>query len=204
MVVSACSSGSSATRPGSTTTSTKPTTAAGRIAQAGLLQSSDLPTGYKTSAPGTSDDEAIRSTPACGQFPSLTEHGVATASSPTFFNRETLVGNKVDVFAKSLGPRALIEALRDPAIIGCLHDLVVASLTASKSASTLTSLDVSPIAVDAGGDDSASFRFTAVTTTNGTPRTTLQDQVVVRVGRSILGARAEVVEPGAGEVRPRA
>ena len=187
VVVTGCSSGNSAKGSDSTTTaSTKPATAAGRISQAGLLRRRDLPAGYKTSAPGTNDDEAIRSTPACGQFPRLTEHGIATASSPTFFNRETLVGNKVDVFAKSLGPRALIEELRDPAIIGCLHDLVVASLGATKSPSTLTSLDVSPLAVDLVGDDSASFRFTAVTTTNGTPRTTLQDQVVVRVGRTIL------------------
>lgn len=191
VVFAACTSGGSTAGTGSTTTTpTKPAggtgTEADRIAQAGLIRLRDLPAGYQAGAPTKSDDDAVRSTAACDQFPRLTDHGKATASSPSFFNNDSLVGNKVDVFATPAAPRALIEELRDPAIITCLHDLVLASLRAAKVQPPITSLDVSPIAVDSVGDDGAGFRFTVVTTTNGTPTTTLQDQVAVRVGRTIL------------------
>ncbi len=185
-VVSACSSGSSKSGGSpTTTTATRPATAAERVARAGLLRRSDFPTDYRAGEPTKSDDAAIRATPACAAFPLLTDHGVATAYSPSFFSPSALVGNKVDVFSDAKPPRAFIEELRDPAIVSCLHDLVVASLAGSPSTAS-TTIDVSPIAVDGAGDDSSAFRFTFTTTTNGTSTTTLQDQVVVRVGRTIL------------------
>lgn len=182
----ACSSGSSKSGGTPTTTaSTRPATAADRIAQAGLLRRSDFPKDYRAGEPTKSDDAAIRATPACAAFPLLTDHGIATAYSPSFFSPNALVGNKVDVFSDAKPPSAFIEELRDPAIVSCLHDLVVASLAGSPTTAS-TTIDVSPIAVDGGGDDSSAFRFTFTTTTNGTSTTTLQDQVVVRVGRTIL------------------
>ena len=186
VVLAAC--GSASSKPGATSTttaSTRPATAADRIAQAGLLRRADFPKDYRAGPPTKSDDAAIRATPACAAFPLLIDHGIATAYSPSFFSREALVGNKVDVFSDAQPPRAFIEELRNFPIIGCLHDLVVASLTGS-SASASTTIDVSPLAVDEAGDDTSAFRFTFTTTTNGTGTTTLQDQVVVRVGRTIL------------------
>ena len=186
VVIGACNSGSSKSGGTATTTaSTRAATAADRIAQAGLLRRADFPKDYRAGPPTKSDDAAIRATPACAGFPVLTDHGIATAYSPSFFSPSALVGNKVDVFSDAAPPRALIEELRNPAIIGCLHDLVVASLAGSTSGAP-TSIDVSPIAVDPAGDDSSGFRFTFTTTTNGTATTTVQDQVVVRVGRSVL------------------
>ncbi len=184
--LAACGSGSS--KPGgtsATTASTRPATAADQIAQAGLLRHADFPKDYRAGEPTKSDDAAIRATPACAGFPLLTDHGIATAYSPSFFSPTALVGNQVDVFSDAPTPRAFIEELRDPAIISCLHDLVVASLAGSKSTAP-TSIDVSPLAVDLVGDDSSAFRFTFTSTTNGTSTSTLQDQVVVRVGRTIL------------------
>ena len=186
VVIGACSSGSSKSRGTSTTTvSTRPATAADRIAQAGLLRHTDFPKDYRAGQPTKSDDAAIRATPACAAFPLLTDHGIATAYSPSFFSPSALVGNMVDVFSDAKVPRALIEELRDPAIIGCLHDLVVASLAGSPTTAS-TTIDVSPIAVDLVGADSSGFRFTFTTTVDGTSTTTLQDQVVVHVGRTIL------------------
>ena len=186
VVVSACSSGSSKSGgTPTTTTATRPATAADRIAQAGLLRHTDFPKDYRAGQPTKSDDAAIRATPACAAFPLLTDHGIATAYSPSFFSPSALIGNQVDVFSDAKAPRALIEELRDPAIVGCLHDLVVASLAGSPTTAS-TTIDVSPIAVDGAGEDTSAFRFTFMTTTNGTSTTTLQDQVVVRVGRTIL------------------
>ncbi len=184
--LAACGSGSS--KPGATSTttaSTRPATAADRIAKAGLLRRADFPKDYRAGEPTKSGDAAIRATPACAGFPLLTEHGIATAYSPTFFSPTALVGNEVDVFADAQAPRAVIEELRDPAIVGCLHDLVANSLAGS-TASASTTIDVSPIAVNETGDDTSAFRFTFTTTTNGSASTTMQDQVVVRVGRTIL------------------
>lgn len=186
VVAVACSSGSSKSGGTLTTTaSTRPATAAQRIARAGLLRPSDFPKGYRTGQRTKSDDAAIRATPTCAAFPLLTDHGIATAYSPTFLSPNALAGNTVDVFSDAQPPRAFIEELRNPAIVGCLHDLVVASLAGSPTTAS-TSVDVSPIAVDGAGEDSSAFRFTFTTTTNGTSTTTLQDQVVVRVGRTIL------------------
>ncbi|MEO6469743.1 MAG: hypothetical protein ABIP21_11640 [Acidimicrobiia bacterium] len=186
VAVGACSSGSSKSGGTPTTTAADPpATSAERIARAGLLRPSDFPKGYRTGQPTESDDAAIRGTPACAAFPLLTDHGIATAYSPSFLSPNTLVGNTVDVFSDTKPPRAFIEELRDPAIVGCLHNLVVASLAGSPSTAS-TSVDVSPIAVDGAGEDASAFRFTLTTTTDGAPTTTLQDQVVVRVGRAIL------------------
>ena len=184
--LTACSSGSSKSSHTPTTkASTRPASAADRLAQAGVLRRSDFSKDYRADAPTKSDDAAIRATPTCAAFPLLIDHGIATAYSRSYFSPNVLVGNKVDVFSDAQKPRAFIEELRDPTIIGCLHDLVIASLAGS-TASASTTIDVSPIAVDETGDDTSAFRFTFTTTTNGSPTTTLQDQVVVRVGHTIL------------------
>ena len=186
VVLAAC--GSASSKPGATSTttaSTRPVTAADRIAQAGLLRRADFPNDYRAGPPTKSDDGAIRSTPACAAFPLLTDHGIATAYSPSFFSRDALIANKVDVFSDAQPPRAFIEELRNPAIISCLHDLVAASLAGS-TATAVTSIDVSPLAVDLVGDDASGFRFTFASTTSGTATMTVQDQVVARVGRTIL------------------
>ena len=115
-VLGACSSGSSKSG-GTSTTTTRLATAADRIARAGLLRRADFPKDYRAGPPTKGDDAAIRATPACAAFLLLIDHGIATAYSPSFFSRDALVGNKVDVFSDTQPPRGFIEELRNPAIM---------------------------------------------------------------------------------------
>jgi hypothetical protein len=191
LALTACDSGGSGARRGTTTTSHAPaegTVAADRaLARTVLLRRTDL-RGWEV-APGTDVNganlrDAAGTVPACAPLVGRLLPGRVHLQSPKFTRGTATVQSDVDVYASAAALQAQLETYRDPAVIECLRSLFGALLQSRVPVgATLGEVSVSPIAGPDATAEGYAYRVTAPATGDGPPVTITEGILGIAIGR---------------------
>lgn len=171
-----------------TTTTTVPTAAADRrLAAAAISRPTDLPGWVETARPGRGEEEIKQlatGIPGCEALVAGLRDGRVHLRSPKFEQNGVTVDADVDVYATAADMQAQLELYRAPGVTTCLQNLYAPVMQQRAPAgTTVTSVSVSPIAVEDVGDGGYGFRLTAELVEDGQPQTILSDLVGVGIGR---------------------
>ncbi len=182
----ASSRSSTATKPSGSTSTTNPLTAVRRVVRAGLLRASDVPGAVVSPRPvptGLSDG-AAQKVPSCADYLDKKQGGFLERHSRRFAHNGVTMSSTTSAYSTSSEVAAQLDLGRDPATVTCLGDLLRKLVSARVPATTkVNSLSVSPISVNAVGDDVSALRVTTALTVGTQPTTELTDLITVQVGR---------------------
>ena len=173
LVLGACGSSGGESASETTTTTKPPGTAVERtIARAGLLSGTDIPGSSRvTRSPSEANDlvTVAHGIAACDFFTNGNRREQVNGGSFGFQLDTTVANSSVVVYASDADAVAELELYRDPAIIGCLDAVYRKALAET---ATLTTLSVSPMAIEIVGDGQFGYLVTAeFESSSATPRT---------------------------------
>jgi hypothetical protein len=165
------------------------------VARAGLLVSSDLPAGFRATAPTTETHadniRLAKGVDGCGPYVTL-QRALASlpqAKSSRYDDGDRTVGNEVDVFPSERAAAAALVLYAKTSVVGCLENLFEKQArldpdlhgSSGDLAVNLYRQDIAGL-----GDDSVVYEGHAtVTGTDGPEQRQAIGSVAVRVGRAV-------------------
>jgi hypothetical protein len=170
-----------------------------QLAKAGLVQTSDFPTGFKDTAPDNSSDAAVakaaQGVPECAAYSKLQKltHAQPQAKSPDFDDASRSVSNKVDMFKSTAAASAALKLYGNASVPVCLDKLFTKLLTQqfAKQKSTTGKVKGVKVTIEQQpitglGDDSVIYEGNAlVTLKDGTTQQLGLGNAAVQVGRAV-------------------
>lgn len=176
----------------------KPLSARDRaILAAGVIQRTDVPTGWAAHKQGAGTAAQFKGVTACKQLAPVVNAALLTVphrlssefSDPTSGTQTTMVANTAYAFKDVAAADSYLAAYRGSSVPACFTQALQRAVKGSLNGLTGT-VSVAPLTNLAGlGDDEVGYLLTLTISAQGQQETLYADLVAVRVGRAVLGLK---------------